>query len=101
MPRRTTGTAQGVLAGRETLEEIGLAVDESIAAGARARSLARPGQVGEFRLRTLDDAAELSQLLARVSSVVIVGAGYPPALWASARHCCNGSNRERRWPRPP
>lgn len=47
-----------------------------IATGARARSLAVPGQGGEHLVRTLDQATDLLARLERADSVVVVGAGF-------------------------
>lgn len=47
-----------------------------IASGARARSLARPGQRGEHLLRTIDDVLALRERLRGRPSVLIVGAGF-------------------------
>ena len=61
-----------VLDGGERLSFDGLVV----ATGARARSLARPGQQGEAQLRTLDDALELHAKLEHGPDVLIIGAGF-------------------------
>jgi 3-phenylpropionate/trans-cinnamate dioxygenase ferredoxin reductase component len=47
-----------------------------LATGARARSLARPGQRGEHRLRSLEDCLALREAFARGPRVLIVGAGF-------------------------
>jgi NADPH-dependent 2,4-dienoyl-CoA reductase/sulfur reductase-like enzyme len=47
-----------------------------VATGARARSLARPGQLGEVVLRTLDDALSVRAKLASGPDVLIIGAGF-------------------------
>jgi len=61
-----------VLDGGEQVPFDGLVV----ATGARARSLARPGQRGEHLLRTLDDARALRDRLEGRPRVVVVGAGF-------------------------
>ncbi|MDP9028413.1 MAG: NAD(P)/FAD-dependent oxidoreductase, partial [Actinomycetota bacterium] len=47
-----------------------------IATGSRARSLARDGQTGEHRIRTLDDATALSANLIHARTVSIIGGGF-------------------------
>lgn len=47
-----------------------------IATGARARRLARPGQSGEYAVRTLDDAAAIAARVPTARSAVVVGAGF-------------------------
>ncbi|MFB2587037.1 NAD(P)/FAD-dependent oxidoreductase [Herbiconiux liukaitaii] len=47
-----------------------------IATGSRPRRLARPGQLGEYVVRTLYDAAAIAARMPGVQSAIVVGAGF-------------------------